>query len=195
MSRKIFAAGLSLCLMACSSDVTAESSVNTTMSSNKINITVGNTVMTATLTANSSATAFLELLEQGPVTVQMSDYGDFEKVGSLPTSLPTNDERITTSAGDIILYQGNSITIYYDTNTWSFTRLGKIDNLTQAELKAILGDGSITAVFSIASSGVASIKADSDREQTIYTLDGRRLSSADDLAHGIYIIDGKKVMK
>ena len=81
----------------------------------------------------------------------MHDYGNFEKVGSLPTSLPRNDEQITTEPGDIILYQGNQITIYYDTNTWSFTRLGKVNGLSQSELKAILGSGGVTAVFSIAS--------------------------------------------
>lgn len=77
--------------------------------------------------------------------------GHFEKVGSLGTSLPTNDERITTEPGDIILYQGNQITIYYDTNTYSFTRLGRVNGLSQSELKAILGSGGVTAVFSIAS--------------------------------------------
>ena len=72
-----------------------------------------------------------------------------KKVGSLGTSLPRNDEQITTTAGDIILYQGNQITIYYDTNSWNFTRLGKVDGVTQAELKKILGKGDITAVFEI----------------------------------------------
>nr|MCR5816259.1 hypothetical protein [Ruminococcus sp.] len=80
--------------------------------------------------------------------IDMSDYGNFEKVGDLPQSLPTNDESITTAAGDIILYQGNKITIYYAENTWDFTKLGHIDNITQQELKAILGDGDVTVTFS-----------------------------------------------
>ncbi len=79
----------------------------------------------------------------------MHDYGSFEKVGSLGTTLPRNDIQITTSAGDIILYQGNQITIYYDTNSWNFTRLGKVDGKSQAELKQILGKGDVTAVFSV----------------------------------------------
>lgn len=115
-----------------------------------INIQIGDNTITATLEDNSSAQAFYELLKNGSVTVDMHDYGNFEKVGSLPTSLPRNDEQITTEPGDIILYQGNQITIYYDTNTWSFTRLGRVNGLSQAELKAILGSGNITAVFSIA---------------------------------------------
>ena len=109
----------------------------------------GNHTLTATLSDNSSATAFYELLKKKPVTVDMHDYGSFEKVGSLGTTLPRNDIQITTSAGDIILYQGNQITIYYDTNSWNFTRLGKVDGKSQAELKEILGKGDVTAVFSV----------------------------------------------
>ena len=109
----------------------------------------GNHKLTATLADNSSALAFYELLKKGPLTVDMHDYGSFEKVGSLGTSLPRNDSQITTEAGDIILYQGNLITIYYDTNSWNFTRLGIVDGVTQAELKKILGKGDVTAVFEI----------------------------------------------
>jgi len=109
----------------------------------------GSHKLNATLVDNSSATAFYELLKKGPLTVDMHDYGNFEKVGSLGTSLPRNDTQITTTAGDIILYQGNQITIYYDTNSWNFTRLGKVDGVTQAELKKILGKGNVTAVFSV----------------------------------------------
>ncbi len=109
----------------------------------------GSHKLNATLADNSSATAFYELLKKGPLTVDMHDYGSFEKVGSLGTTLPRNDTQITTTAGDIILYQGNQITIYYDTNSWNFTRLGKVDGVTQAELKKILGKGNVTAVFSV----------------------------------------------
>ena len=109
----------------------------------------GSHKLTATLADNSSATAFFELLQKEAVTIKMRDYGNFEKVGSLGTSLPRNDTQITTSAGDIILYQGNQVTIYYDKNSWSFTRLGKIDDITQAQLKKILGKGDVTAVFDV----------------------------------------------
>lgn len=114
----------------------------------KVNIEVNGHTLTATLENNSSAKAFAEMIESAPITVDMSDYGNFEKVGSLGTSLPRNDEKITTHAGDIILYQGNQITIYYDENTWNFTRLGKIDNITQSELKEILGAGNVSVTFS-----------------------------------------------
>jgi len=131
----------------------AKSSDQGELSNMKISIQItsdsGSHTLSATLADNSSATAFYELLKKGPLTVKMSDYGSFEKVGSLGTSLPRNDSKITTSAGDIILYQGNQITIYYDTNSWNFTRLGKVDGKSQTELKEILGKGDVTAVFSV----------------------------------------------
>ncbi len=112
-------------------------------------ITVGDTVFTATLAENSSAEALAELLQENPLTIEMSDYGNFEKVGPLGRSLPRNDEQITTQAGDIILYQGNSLVIYYDTNTWNFTRIGAISDVTQEELMEALGTGDVTVTFSL----------------------------------------------
>lgn len=98
---------------------------------------------------NSSADTFMDLLKTGDVTIEMQDYGSFEKVGSLGSTLPRNDEPITTEPGDVILYQGNQITIYYDVNSWSFTRLGKVQDLSQAELKEILGAGNASVTFSL----------------------------------------------
>ena len=109
----------------------------------------GSHKLSATLEDNSSATAFYNLLKKAPVTIKMSDYNNFEKYGAIGTSLPRNDTQITTTAGDIILYQGNQIAVYYDTNSWNFTRLGKVDGVTQAELKRILGKGDVTAIFEI----------------------------------------------
>ncbi len=90
----------------------------------------------------------LERLENGPITIEMHDYGSFEKVGSLGFDLPTNDEEISTDAGDIILYQGNSFVIYYDKNNWNFTKLGHIDNVSKIDLKNILGSGNVTVTLS-----------------------------------------------
>ena len=112
-------------------------------------ITVNGTTLTATLANNSSAEAFRELLANGPCTIQMSDYGNFEKVGPLGQSLPTNNQQITTEAGDIILYQGNQITICYDRNSWNFTRLGKINGVTSQQLRDILGSGDVSVTFSL----------------------------------------------
>lgn len=117
--------------------------------SNMMNLQIGEQTLTAELAGNTSAQAFAELLREGPVTVQMHDYGNFEKVGPLPTSLPENNEKITTEPGDIILYQGNSITVYYDENTWNFTRLGKVQEVTGQELREILGAGDVEITFSL----------------------------------------------
>ncbi len=122
---------------------------NTDMEENVMKITVGDTTFTATLADNSSAEALKEMLMKGPLTIDMSDYGNMEKVGPIGKNLPENNEQITTEAGDIILYLGNSLVIYYDTNTWNFTRLGKINDVTQAELKEALGNGDVIVTFSI----------------------------------------------
>lgn len=113
-----------------------------------LKITVGDQDLLATFAENSSAEEFRDLLAQGPVTISMDDYGGFEKVGSLGTTLTRNDTRITTQPGDVILYQGNQITIYYGTNTWNFTRLAKINDST--DLQAKLGTGTVQVTFSLA---------------------------------------------
>ena len=71
------------------------------------------------------------------------------EVADLPRSFPRNDKQIDTDAGDIILYQGNSITIYYDKNSWNFTRLARIDNVNKKRLQQILGKGNVKATFSV----------------------------------------------
>ena len=115
----------------------------------KLYIKIDNKILTVALQNNSSVNELVEKLKQEDITMEMSDYANFEKVGSIGFSLPRNDKNITTMPGDIILYQGNQITIYYDTNTWNFTKLGKIENITQKELKEILGNGDVTVTFSL----------------------------------------------
>ena len=115
----------------------------------KLIIEVNGHRMTATLEDNSSADALKDLLADGPVTIEMQDFSNFEKVGDLPEELPRNDEQIDTDFGDLILYLGTRFVIYYDKNSWEFTRLGHIDNISQEELISILGDGDVTAVLSL----------------------------------------------
>ena len=112
-------------------------------------ISVNGKEMTADIFKSESGEAFVQLLKKGPLTISMSDYGGFEKVGDLPQSLPRNDETITTSPGDIILYLGNKITIYYDKNTYSFTKLGKIRNASKEYLLEILGTGDAQVTFAL----------------------------------------------
>ena len=143
-----------LLLSACSSDAASSTKPSQPESekgsaSMKLKIHVNDTTFTAKLADNSSAEAFAEFLSQGDLTLDMHDYGSFEKVADLPRSFPRNDTQIDTDAGDIILYQGKSITIYYDKNSWNFTRLGKIDNVDKKCLKQILGDGNATVTFSV----------------------------------------------
>ena len=115
----------------------------------KMYLKVDNKILVASLENNTSVDALIEKLKQNDITINMSDYGNFEKVGPLGFNLPRNDKQITTEPGDIILYQGNSITIYYDTNNWTFTKLGKIENINQKELKEILGNGNVTITLSL----------------------------------------------
>ena len=113
----------------------------------KIIVEVNGSRFTATLENNKAADALEEMVQEEPVTVQMSDYAGFEKVGSLGTSLPASNRQTTTHAGDIVLYQGNQIVIFYGSNSWSYTRLGKIDDLTGWE--EALGNGDVTLTLSL----------------------------------------------
>ena len=123
---------------------------DTPVTGNSIRLTLDNgTIFTATLAENSSAEALKALLAEDDLSIEMSDYGNMEKVGPIGQSLPRNDEHITTSPGDLILYQGSNLVIYYATNTYTFTRLGKIDNVTQAELKSALGEGGVKVTLSL----------------------------------------------
>jgi hypothetical protein len=115
----------------------------------QMNIQIGDQTPTATLVDNSSTQALIAALVEGPLSIEMSDYGSMEKVGPFGFDLPRNDEQITTEAGDLILYQGNAFVIYYAPNNWNFTRLGKIDDVTAEQLKAILGEGDVTVTLSL----------------------------------------------
>ena len=114
-----------------------------------MNVKIGENTYTATLADNSSVKALKEILSKGSLSIDMKDYANMEKVGPIGESLPRNDEQITTEAGDIILYQGNSLVIYYDTNSWNFTRIGKMDGMTKEELKKALGKGDVTVTLSL----------------------------------------------
>lgn len=110
---------------------------------------VNNKKLVVKLENNSSTRAFLGKLRENDIVVEAKDYGGFEKVGELEVSFPTNDKEITTKPGDLILYQGDKISLYYDTNTYSFTKLGHIKDITKDELIKILGDGNVTMTFKL----------------------------------------------
>lgn len=114
----------------------------------KLKISVNGTELTATLADSTAAKEFAEKLKDEPVTITLNEYGGFEKVGKLPWSLTKTDESIVTEAGDIMLYQGNQMTIFYNSNSWSYTKLGHIDNITGEELAKLFGEGNITVTLS-----------------------------------------------
>lgn len=111
------------------------------MGSNTIRLTIkGGKTFTATLENNASAQTLKDRLSKGSITLEMNDYGDMEKVGPLGFSLPRTDRQTTTRPGDIILYLGNNLVIYYDTNSWNFTRIGRVNGInTRGEMLDLLG--------------------------------------------------------
>lgn len=113
----------------------------------RMNVQIGEHVFTASLENNDAVNALVKLMEKEPITIQMSDYGGFEKVGGLGTSLPASNRQTTTQAGDIVLYQGSQIVMFYGSNSWSYTRLGRITDLTGWQEAS--GSGGITVTFSL----------------------------------------------
>lgn len=112
-------------------------------------ITANNTTFTANFADNGSADAFRDLLRESDLTINMSDYGSFEKVGGIGRPLPRKDTQISTTTGDVVLYQGNQIVIFYGTNRWSYSHLGKIDGATAEALLSAFGGGDVAMTFSL----------------------------------------------
>ena len=112
-----------------------------------LEIEANGTVFYARPEENDSWEEFAEFLREAPLTLSLHDYGNFEKVGSLPWEVTRTDTSITTEPGDVILYNGDQITVYYDTNTWNFTRLAKIPAVTRPMLLDVFGAGDVTVTF------------------------------------------------
>ena len=147
---------LSVCIVlslpACEKDPAPENNGqqngNENTQSMTMNITAGGKTITATLADNATAKALAEKLKSGAVTVEMKANG-FEHYGSLEFSLERHDEQISAVSGDIMLYNGNNICVFYGSNSWSYTPLGKVDGKTADELKAFFGSGSISVTYSL----------------------------------------------
>ena len=116
---------------------------------NTVYIKINNNVLNIELEDNSATIELKERLKNGDIVVNAHEYGGFEKVGDLGFSLPREDTNITTSSGDIVLYQGNQISLFYNSNSWSYTKLGKIQNISSSEFKNILGNGDVTITFTL----------------------------------------------
>ncbi len=98
---------------------------------------------------NESVEALMDLVSTEPLSIQMSMYGGFEQVGSIGTSLPRNDVQTTTEAGDIVLYSGNQIVVFYGSNSWAYTRLGKVTDKSKDEMSELLGNGDVMITVSM----------------------------------------------
>ena len=184
---------MALTAMACQSNEVEATPSDKSVST--MNITINGKTVSCQLVENSSTRALLAQLEKGDITYEADDYGNFEKVGYIGFNLPQNNESITTTAGDVILYQGNNICLYYGSNSWSFTRLGKIEGMSRDELRTFLnaGGGSVTVTLSTGTTtGIKQTLADLKAPSGKYSLEGRKLKQAS--SKGVYIENGKKIL-
>ena len=114
-----------------------------------VKVKINDEIFDVVLENNSATEELIKELKKENITVNASEYGGFEKVGDLGFSLPTSDENIGTNPGDIVLYQGDKISLFYGSHSWSYTKLGKIDNVDPDQLREILGSGDVTLEFSL----------------------------------------------
>ena len=127
----------------------------------KLYITIGSETQTASLIDNAATRELVTRLQDGPITLTLNSSGGFEIWGPLGFALPTSNEQVNAQPGDIVLYNGNNICLFYGSNTWSYTRLGHIDDLTQSQLRSFLkaGESNISVTLSL-SAGTAGLKGD-----------------------------------
>ena len=133
---------LVLTLASCGSGQQAEQ--NNIQESSSMRLLINNSEVSVSWENNESVAALTDLVKAEPLEVNMSMYGGFEQVGSLGKSLPRNDKQTTTQAGDIVLYSGNQIVLFYGSNSWAYTRLGRITDKSASELTQLLGNGNVT---------------------------------------------------
>lgn len=190
--------GKRLFLLACSmltlltTDAIAQNE-NTTM--DKMYITIDGHEQSVTLTNNSATKALVEKLQQAPVDVTLNSSGGFEIWGALGFSLPTSDQQTNAQPGDVVLYNGSNICMFYGSNSWSYTRLGKIDGLSESELRTFLkaGESNIKVTLSLTSgtTAIKSINNNLQEDETYYSLNGQRVEHP---TKGLFIRNGKKVI-
>ena len=168
--------------------------INMVKSENKINITIDGRTMSATLADNEATKALAEKLAAGSVAITMSNYGGFEKVGALPWSLPTSDTRITTKPGDIMLYTGDNIVIFYGENTWAYTPLGILDTTDPEEISSFVGSGDKQVTIALDNlSQIVDVYSDAHTKEKVFALDGKEIAGRP-LTPGLYIINNKKII-
>ena len=117
----------------------------------QLTLAINGEELSVTWENNASVEALREAVSSESITVQMSKYGGFEQVGALGTSLPRDDVQTTTEPGDIVLYSGNQIVVFYGSNSWAYTKLGRIQEKSTEELAEMLGRENVTLTISIGS--------------------------------------------
>lgn len=156
-------------------------------------ITIGEETHTVTMEDNVGTRALVAALQTDNITYLAHDYGNFEKVGYFGQSFPTADHQITTAAGDLVLYNGDNICIFYGSNSWSYTRIGKLDNLSADEVRRFVkaGEGEVAITLSLQPiyTGIQELSPDENSEGTTYTITGQ-IAPKD--YKGIVIQNGKK---
>lgn len=186
---------LALLVMSCGGDEAQAQTIKEENMTEKLYITIGNQTLPVTLVKNNATEALMAALAANPITYEADDYGGFEKVGALGISLPTNNQQLTTQAGDVILYSGNQIVLFYGSNSWSYTRLGRIEYESLEQLKSFLkaGQGRVSVTLSAENAtDISSVKAGDNDSDGYIALNGVRTQSP---ARGIYIKNGKKIVK
>ena len=176
----------------CSADNEVKAEVPTM---NQIYITIGGQTQSVTLVDNDATHELVAALQNAPITVTLND-NDFEIWGSLGRTLTTKNEQMNAQPGDIVLYSGQYICIFYGSNAYSYTRLGKIDGLSESELRTFLkaGQSNISVTLSLAeTTGIKGLSPNPSpvREGRIYSLNGVKIENP---SKGIYIKNGKKVI-
>ena len=181
-----------LLMTACSND---EVQAQTTTSEMKLNITIDGKTLPVILVENEATRTLVAALQESPITYEADDYGGFEKVGALGRSLPTSNQQITTEAGDVILYSGNQIVLFYGSNTWSYTRLGRIQYTTLDELKSFLkaGQGRISVTLSAEATSSLKPTTATRHNEKMYAMNGTLLQK--EPTNCIFIKNGKKYIK
>ena len=159
-------------------------------------ITIDGRTESITLADNNATKALVARLQEAPVTITLNSSGGFEIWGALGFSLPTSNEQINAQPGDVILYNGSNICIFYGTNSWSYTRLGKVDNLSACELASFLkaGDSNIKVTLSLDNTtSISNINISTGKYPSkVYTLQG---TLAQTNQRGIIIQNGKKILR
>ena len=120
-----------------------------TLADNQIRVTVGSSSFIVNLEDNETAKALREMLADEDLTISASNYGGFEKVCQLGKTLPRNDNQITTEAGDVMLYSGNQIVFFYGANSWSYTKIGKVEASSIKKLESVLSGSETEVILSI----------------------------------------------